>query len=83
MREVVFSRHAEEALRLRQIERDWVLEALSSPDYLEADPSPRRLRDFRRISQFGNRWLRVVYEEDSDRQVVVTAFFDRRAEKST
>ena len=81
MKEVVFSQHGEEALRLRQIEREWVMAALKSPELQEFDPVPRRMRAFRRIPQFGNRWLRVVYEEDDDRWLVVTAFFDRRTER--
>ena len=56
------------------------METLRKPERLEADPvMPGRQRAFRRIPQFGNRWLRVVYDTTADDVLVVTTFFDRRA----
>ncbi len=79
-----FSRHAETALREREIKQEWVQRVLETPMRLEQDPIvPQRSRAFWRIQEFGDRWLRVVYETDGDVVTVVTAFFDRNAERST
>jgi hypothetical protein len=80
VKRVRFIPHAEDALFERTIDRNWVMETLLSPERLEADPAyPSRMRAFRRIPQFGNRWLRVVYDTAPEELQVVTAFFDRGA----
>ena len=79
-----FSRHAETALREREIKPEWVQRVRETPMRLEQDPIvPQRTRAFGRIQEFGDRWLRVVYETEGDVVAVVTAFFDRNAERST
>jgi hypothetical protein len=51
---------------------------------LEQDPDMvQRSRAFGRIKEFGDRWLRVVYETEGDVVTVVTTFFDRNAGRST
>ncbi len=79
-----FTMHAETALRERDIKQEWVLRVLEAPKRREPDPLiPQRSRAFGRIEEFGDRWLRVVYETEEDTVTVVTAFFDRNAERST
>jgi hypothetical protein len=80
VRRVRFIPHAETALLERGIERDWIIDTVLNPERLEEDPAcPGRKRAFRRIPEFGNRWLRVAYDTAPDELQVITAFFDRRA----
>jgi Domain of unknown function (DUF4258) len=77
---IVYTAHAAEVMRQREIAVDWVERVLESPERTEPDPGfPRRQRAFARIGEYGDRWLRVVYETDSDVWTVVTVFFDRNA----
>jgi len=75
---IVFSRHADDMIVERNIERDWVYQTIRNPDFIEADPNrPGVKRAFRRIPERGNRVLRVAYAESEDQIRVVTLFFDR------
>jgi len=72
-----FSRHADDMIVERNIERDWVHDTIRSPDFVESDPDrPDIKRAFRRIPERGNRVLRVAYAEE-DHIRVITLFFDR------
>jgi len=76
---IIFTRHAEEMLAERNIERAWVESTVASPESVEADPKrPEVLRAYRRIPEHGGRSLRVVYALAGDRVRIVTAFFDRQ-----
>ena len=80
MKEPIFTPHAELMLGERVIERAWVLETIRKPERVEADPSKAgRKRAFRRVPEYESRWLRVVFDEETDGVVIVTAFFDRGA----
>jgi Domain of unknown function (DUF4258) len=76
-----WSAHAEQAIRERLIEREWVLETLLNPEFTHPDPLPARTRAYRRIEAYGRRWLRVVYEDIGEERRIVTIFFDRRARR--
>jgi hypothetical protein len=80
---LVWTAHAEEAIRERFISRSWVIQTLEAPEWHEDDPFPGRKRLFRRIPEFGNRVLRVVYEDIGDERHIVTLFFDRKAGRET
>jgi hypothetical protein len=74
-----FSRHGEDMLAERKIERAWVESTVTSPESVEADPKrPEVYRAYRRIPEHGGRYLRVVYTLNGDRVKIITAFFDRR-----
>jgi hypothetical protein len=76
---LVFSKHAEEMLVERNIDRAWVAATISDPEAIEPDPiRPGVMRAFRRIPEHGNRSLRVAYVATGDTIRVVTAFFDRK-----
>jgi hypothetical protein len=80
MKRISWSAHAREALVERGIHEDWITRTLVDPERLEPDElRPPRLRAFRRIPEFGDRWLRVVYVEQPDEYRIVTVFFDRQA----
>jgi hypothetical protein len=75
---IVFSRHAEDMLAERSIERAWVIDTIRSPEIVEPDPNrPNVRRAFRQIVERENRFLRVAYVETADVINVVTTFFDR------
>ena len=77
-----FSAHALHKMAERRIQPDWVARAIEEPEYVRADPmQPDAVRAFRRIAEFGDRWLRAVYVDRSGARVVVTASWDRDAEK--
>lgn len=75
---IVFSRHAEDMLVERGIERAWVNNTIRNPEKVESDPHrPNVRRAFRRIVERENRFLRVAYVEVEGTIKVVTIFFDR------
>jgi len=64
----------------RDIRAEWVERVLERPEFMLPDARQgQRLGAFRRIEEFGGRWLRVVFERSGDRDRVVTVFFDRNA----
>jgi hypothetical protein len=75
---LIFTRHAEDMLRERGLDPDWIAITIANPETLEPDPDqPSLLRAFRRIPERGGRYLRVVYEVTESETRVITAFFDR------
>ena len=77
-RRIVFTRHAEDMLAERKIERVWVESTVRDPENVENDPSGSNLlRAYRRIPERRGLWLRVVYEPVDDVMKIVTVFFDR------
>jgi hypothetical protein len=77
---LILSRHAEEAMRRRGLEWDWVHRALLSPDRTEPDKQhPERQHALRIIPERNKKVLRVVWARTGDDFVVITAFFDRKA----
>jgi uncharacterized protein DUF4258 len=76
---LVFTKHAEEMLVERAIDRSWIVATISNPESVEADPFRNGvMRAYRRIPEHGNRFLRVAYVRTDDLVKVLTAFFDRR-----
>jgi hypothetical protein len=75
------SRHASDELQKAgrtQIELEWIQRTLENPDYSDRDDRTRTIRVWKRIREYGNRALRVVYNPDTEPITVVTVFFDRR-----
>lgn len=60
-----------------QIQQEWIKLALTEPDYSDKDERTNTIRVWKRIPEYGNRALRVVYNPDKCPPVVVTVFFDR------
>ncbi|NJL49929.1 MAG: DUF4258 domain-containing protein [Leptolyngbyaceae cyanobacterium SM2_5_2] len=73
------SEHARYQMQDRVIQPSWVDSTLSAPQrrLLMAD-SHGNTHYLKQISDFGDRWLRVVVNPTADPQRVVTVFFDRR-----
>lgn len=77
-----FTRHAEDAIVERDLDRGWIERAIEKPEWVQDDP--RRMgveRRFRRIPEFDDRVLRVACIETEDEIRVLTVFFDRDARK--
>ena len=72
------SQHATTATKERGIEHEWIRRTLDAPELVqphESDPSLQYA--FRRIPEFGNRVLRVVYNPSTTPHHVITVYFDR------
>ncbi|MBI1868831.1 MAG: DUF4258 domain-containing protein [Methylocystis sp.] len=83
-RKIELSAHAELAMAERRIAVHWIERVMRQPEFMHQDAiRPHRILAFGRIDEFGGRWLRVVYERVGNTDRVVTAFFDRKAEKRT
>ena len=74
------SGHFEDMLAERGIARDWIRRAFDAPDDTEEHDDNTR-HYIKQISEFGNRWLRVVINITKQPKKGVTAFFDRRLRK--
>jgi len=82
VKKVVFTQHAEDAIREREIDRDWIVRTAMDPEWRIPDPHrPRIERRFRVIAEFGGRVLRVACFETEAELRIVTVFFDRGTRK--
>ena len=55
---ILLTKHAREAIAVRNIGLDWIEATVSSPDFVEADPHySDRTRSFKAIAEFGGRML--------------------------
>ncbi len=80
MMEFTLSKHAEDTLREREIDFAWLAATMDAPEATEQHPDdPTLVYAFRRIPEFGNRVLRVVYNQTKTPPHIVTAYFDRTA----
>jgi hypothetical protein len=79
---ICLTKHAQEAVGIRSIAFTWIEEAVSSPDFVEADPHhPERTRSYKAIAEYGGRVLRVVHRPEGDDIVIITVHFDRGARR--
>ncbi len=75
------SQHADDELQKAgrsQIKLEWIQRTLNNPDYSDRDDRTKTIRVWKRIPEYENRALRVVYNPDTEPIIVVTVFFDRR-----
>jgi hypothetical protein len=74
----VLSAHAETVVKERSIRSEWLERILENPEKTDKDKTdPKLTHALGRISEHGNRVLRVVYNPIDDPVTVVTAYFDR------
>jgi hypothetical protein len=77
---VVWTVHANVTVQKRAIPREWVSRCLEKPDWTELDPTHSgRIRAYKRFPEFGERVMRVVFEEAGEHFTVVTVLWDRNA----
>ena len=74
----ILSEHAETTVSERAIKREGIDAALNDPDLLlphETDVTATYA--FKRIEEFDDRVLRIVFNADENPVIVITAYFDR------
>ena len=77
-----FAKHAQEAIRARDIAVDWIEAAVTAPDWIEPDARhPGRIRSYKAIAEHDDRVLRVVHRPEGDDILIITVHFDRRARR--
>jgi hypothetical protein len=73
------SNHARFQMQERNIQPLWLTTTLSAPDRLLPLADPRGNTHYlKQISDFGDRWLRVVVNPNVSPNRVIILFFDRR-----
>ena len=78
--EFTLSKHAMDAMQARGINSAWVAATIGNPGATAPHrDDPTLMHAFRRIPEFGNRILRVVYNKTKNPPHVVTVYFDRSA----
>ncbi len=74
----VLTAHAARVIQERGITLAWVERVLTRPTRIEHDNhDPKLHHALARIPEFGDRVLRVVYNERTQPRQVVTVYFDR------
>lgn len=74
----VLSAHAQNRIRERGIDEEWIGQTLNSPEKTGIDPRDSAVQvAWRKIPENGNRVLKVCYKPSRNYLVVITAFFDR------
>jgi uncharacterized protein YuzE len=74
-----FTVHALRKMAERAIQPDWVASTIERPEFVRPDPRQSgAIRAFRRIPEFGDRWLRAVYVDRSGVRVVITRYLGSR-----
>jgi hypothetical protein len=77
-----FTSHTLHKMAERRIQPEWVERTVDDPEYVRLDPKqPGAVRAFRRIPEFGDRWLRAVFMNRGGAKVVITVMWDRDAER--
>jgi Domain of unknown function (DUF4258) len=71
------SKHYDRMLIERSIDPEWADRTVEEPERTEPQPDGT-VHYLKRISEHGDRWLRVIINESVDPSIRVTAFFDRR-----
>ena len=70
--------HAKKVITERNIKLEWIERVMSSPQKVENDPDDLELEHaMGKISEYGNRVLRVIYNRVTVPQRIVTVYFDR------
>ena len=80
--ELTYTQHFEDMLLERQIDRSWVERAISEPERIE-EPGDGTRHYLRRITERGERWLRVIVNVSVQPPRAITVFFDRRLRDHT
>ncbi|MDE3269956.1 MAG: DUF4258 domain-containing protein [Pseudomonadota bacterium] len=74
----VFTSHAQQVIRERGIELEWIERVIRSPQRVEKDKSDARLsHHLGKIAERNSRVLHVVLDCDASPIRVITAYFDR------
>ena len=77
MRDYEFTKHAADMLIEREIPVEWIFDTIDFPDKTEF-VNNEEIHYIKAISEFDNRYLRVVVNPFKQPKTIVTFFFDRR-----
>ena len=78
MKTFVLTAHAATVMAERAIPLEWVARVLAAPTRIDTHATDADLiHALGRISEYGNRVLRVVYNSTVEPPAVVTTYFDR------
>jgi hypothetical protein len=80
--ELTYTQHFEHMLIERQIDWSWVERVINEPEKTE-EPGDGTRHYLRRITERGERWLRVVVNMSTQPPRAITVFFDRRLRNPT
>jgi hypothetical protein len=80
MTDYELSEHAAHIMRERGIHETWVKSTVEDPDRSQKQLD-RTVHYLKAISQYGNRFLRVIVNPRTRPPKIVTAFFDRRVRR--
>ncbi|MCX7737427.1 MAG: DUF4258 domain-containing protein [Candidatus Kapabacteria bacterium] len=77
MQNIIFTKHALDMIKEREISESWIKDTITNPDYTEIK-SNEEIHYIKQIKENGNRFLRVVVNLITRPNKIVTVFFDRR-----
>jgi len=77
MKKYNLSKHARNIMIEREIQLSWINSAIQDPDQ-KILIEKKEIHYIKKISEFGNRYLRVVVNPTVNPMNIVTVFFDRR-----
>jgi hypothetical protein len=80
MTEYIFTAHAKDMLREREITEEWVLQCIQNPDKSQLGDDGN-MHYLRLLAERDNRILHVVVNENVEPKRIVTLFLDRRERK--
>ena len=79
MEKFVLSAHAQTVIKERSIDLAWLERVLITPEKVECTEEQPQLRHaLGRISEHGDRVLRVIYNAGVDPVRIITVYFDRK-----
>lgn len=74
----ILTDHARARISERNIQLEWIERTISTPDLIELDSEdPTKRHAFKVIPEYGDRVLRVIYNESSIPWSIISAYFDR------
>ncbi|AFZ52545.1 DUF4258 domain-containing protein [Cyanobacterium aponinum] len=80
----LFSNHAKQQLKSygrKQIKLEWIERVIKNPDYIEVydnlDITICETCCWKRIKEYSNRALKVVYNHRKNPPLIITVYFDR------
>ena len=76
MKDYIYTEHATDMLKEREIKEKWIKETLKIPDTKETK-ADGTVHYIKKIEEYGDRFLRVIVNPKIAPQKIVTLFFDR------
>ena len=74
--EYILTKHAKDMMIERNIKSEWLKDVISNPDFIEERIDGNK-HYFKKIIDFGNRYLHIVINNTVEPSNVITLFFDR------